>query len=143
MCCGDDGRMARSGLVNAGRERERFQAAARGAPPRRRCRLSGAARRVVRRQLQPDVAARYRRIHRQPAVLGQLIAKLDDAPSSGGVVAIHPIGGMSGIGKTTLAVHAAHQLAPDFPDGQIGTLGRFCSPEGKLMKQIEGSAAVR
>ena len=35
------------------------------------------------------------------------------------MVGIHAIGGMAGIGKTTLAVHAAHQLAPGFPDGQI------------------------
>ena len=32
---------------------------------------------------------------------------------------IHAIGGMAGIGKTTLVVHAAHQLAGRFPDGQI------------------------
>lgn len=37
----------------------------------------------------------------------------------GGVIAICAIGGMAGIGKTTLAVHAAHALAPEFPDGQI------------------------
>ncbi len=36
-----------------------------------------------------------------------------------GVVAIHAIGGMAGIGKTAFAVHAAHQLAPRFPDGQV------------------------
>jgi hypothetical protein len=35
------------------------------------------------------------------------------------VVSIHAIGGMAGIGKTALAVHATHQLAPRFPGGQI------------------------
>jgi transcriptional regulator with XRE-family HTH domain/tetratricopeptide (TPR) repeat protein len=34
-------------------------------------------------------------------------------------VAIQVIDGMAGVGKTTFAVRAAHQLAPDFPDGQI------------------------
>ena len=36
-----------------------------------------------------------------------------------GVVGIHAIGGMAGVGKTAFAVHAAHQLADRFPDGQI------------------------
>ena len=43
----------------------------------------------------------------------------DGGVAAAGVVSIHAIGGMAGIGKTTLAVHAAHQLAPRFPDGQI------------------------
>jgi NB-ARC domain len=38
---------------------------------------------------------------------------------SGGVVQILTVGGMAGVGKTTFAVHAAHRLAPMFPDGQI------------------------
>jgi tetratricopeptide (TPR) repeat protein/transcriptional regulator with XRE-family HTH domain len=41
------------------------------------------------------------------------------ATGAGGVVAIHAIGGMAGVGKTAFAVHAAHQLTPRFPDGQI------------------------
>ncbi len=53
------------------------------------------------------------------AELGRLIAVLDDTAPGGGVVGIHAIGGMAGIGKTTLAVHAAHRLAGRFPDGQI------------------------
>src|SRR5258708_5797387 len=38
---------------------------------------------------------------------------------AGGVVGIHAIGGMAGVGKPTLAVHAAHGLAGSFPDGQF------------------------
>ena len=34
-------------------------------------------------------------------------------------MSIHAIGGMAGVGKTAFAVHAAHQLAEQFPDGQI------------------------
>ena len=35
------------------------------------------------------------------------------------MVAVHAIGGMAGVGKTALVVHAAHQLADRFPGGQI------------------------
>jgi hypothetical protein len=37
----------------------------------------------------------------------------------GGRVAISAIDGMGGLGKTTLAVHVAHQLTERYPDGQI------------------------
>jgi tetratricopeptide (TPR) repeat protein/transcriptional regulator with XRE-family HTH domain len=54
---------------------------------------------------------------------GRELARLQEAltPTAvGGVVlGIHAIDGMAGIGKTALAVHAAHRLAQSFPDGQF------------------------
>jgi hypothetical protein len=41
------------------------------------------------------------------------------AENAWAVVGIHAIGGMAGVGKTAFAVHAAHQLGPQFPDGQL------------------------
>ncbi len=51
--------------------------------------------------------------------LARLLEALTRTAADGGVVGIHAIDGMAGIGKTTFAVHAAHRLAPDFPDGQF------------------------
>ena len=45
--------------------------------------------------------------------------QLAGAAGDGGVVGIHAIGGMAGVGKTTFAVHAAHRLSARFPDGQF------------------------
>jgi tetratricopeptide (TPR) repeat protein/transcriptional regulator with XRE-family HTH domain len=42
-----------------------------------------------------------------------------DGSGAGGVVDVCAIGGMAGIGKTTFAIHVAHQLADRYPDGQI------------------------
>jgi tetratricopeptide (TPR) repeat protein/transcriptional regulator with XRE-family HTH domain len=49
----------------------------------------------------------------------QLRELLDAAAGQGGVVGIHAIGGMAGVGKTAFAVHAAHLLADRFPEGQV------------------------
>jgi tetratricopeptide (TPR) repeat protein/transcriptional regulator with XRE-family HTH domain len=51
--------------------------------------------------------------------LRMLVEAVAEAVRSGGVVSIYAIGGMAGIGKTAFAVHAAHRLAAQFPDGQI------------------------
>ncbi|WP_379528579.1 ATP-binding protein [Nonomuraea purpurea] len=63
--------------------------------------------RTIPRQLPADVAAFVGRTRE--------LAVLDDS----GTVVIAAIDGMAGVGKTALAVHAAHQLAPRFPDGAL------------------------
>jgi tetratricopeptide (TPR) repeat protein/transcriptional regulator with XRE-family HTH domain len=54
---------------------------------------------------------------------GRELAALEDAAVAGvglgGLVSIHAIGGMAGVGKTAFAVHAAHRLAARYPAGQL------------------------
>jgi hypothetical protein len=47
------------------------------------------------------------------------IGTVADAARAGGVVAIHALDGMPGVGKTALAVHVALRLAAQFPDGRL------------------------
>ena len=101
-------RLLADALHLTGPGRSLFEAAARGRVP------AGSAA-AATRTLPRDIASFTGR----GAELGQLMAQLTDAAGGGGVVGIYAIGGMAGIGKTTLAVHAAHQLAAGFPDGQF------------------------
>jgi tetratricopeptide (TPR) repeat protein/transcriptional regulator with XRE-family HTH domain len=106
----DTVRLLADALGLAGPDRVRFEAAARGRPvPGTVTAQAGAA---ATRALPRDVASFTGRQR-------ELAGLADAAASAGGVVSIHAIGGMAGIGKTAFAVHAAHRLAGRFPDGQI------------------------
>jgi tetratricopeptide (TPR) repeat protein/transcriptional regulator with XRE-family HTH domain len=108
-------------LSLAGLVRELFVAAARGKAPAaevlaaRRGAVPGTFAAAATRALPRDIASFTGR----QAELCQLMETLAAAAAGGGVVGIHAIDGMAGIGKTTFAVHAAHRLAGSFPDGQF------------------------
>ncbi|WP_337191892.1 AfsR/SARP family transcriptional regulator [Streptomyces sp. HUCO-GS316] len=57
--------------------------------------------------------------------------------SAPATLVISAIGGMAGVGKTTLAVHLAHQVADRFPDGQLCVNLRGFDPTGSVMPPQE------
>ncbi|MEV5988089.1 transcriptional regulator [Streptomyces sp. NPDC052051] len=80
----------------------------------------------------PDFTGRAQAIQRILAA-----STRTDAPRT--VVPVTVITGRSGSGKTTLAVHVAHRLAPDYPDGQLfanlsGAPGHPTSPAEVLRR---------
>jgi transcriptional regulator with XRE-family HTH domain/tetratricopeptide (TPR) repeat protein len=79
--------------------------------------------RVIPRQLPAPVPAFAGR-RDQLAALSQVL----DEP--GGTAVITAIGGTAGVGKTALAVYWAHQVAADFPDGQLFVNLRGFDPTG-------------
>jgi tetratricopeptide (TPR) repeat protein/transcriptional regulator with XRE-family HTH domain len=107
-------------LSMAGQTRVLFVAAARGNAPAadvlaaRQRHVPGAFAAAATRALPRDIASFTGR----QAELAQLTGTLAAAAVNGGVIGIHAIDGMAGIGKTTFAVHAAHRLAGSFRDGQ-------------------------
>ncbi|PRY36681.1 tetratricopeptide repeat protein [Umezawaea tangerina] len=71
---------------------------------------------LVPRSLPRDLADFTGREHE----LRHLLAAVEQAAGDGATaVAIHAIDGMPGVGKTTLGIHAAHTLAPKYPDGML------------------------
>lgn len=73
----------------------------------------------VRSSLPPDTAAFTGRGAELAAIAAAVPDPAGACDEGGGVVAIRAIGGMPGVGKTALAVHAAHMLAARFPDRQL------------------------
>jgi tetratricopeptide (TPR) repeat protein len=70
---------------------------------------------VVRYSLPPDTAAFTGRDEE----LDRIMIAVTAAAQAGGVISIHAIDGMPGVGKTTLAVRAAYRLRQQFPDRQL------------------------
>jgi tetratricopeptide (TPR) repeat protein/transcriptional regulator with XRE-family HTH domain len=109
-------RLLASALGLTGPQRALFEAAARGHAPASQVLAAGeGAAAAATRTLPRDIASFTGR----EAELARLTGAVTGAAAGGGVVGIHAIGGMAGIGKTAFAVHAAHRLAYAFPDGQF------------------------
>jgi DNA-binding SARP family transcriptional activator/Flp pilus assembly protein TadD len=72
--------------------------------------------------------------------LGELARLLKEVGQPGRTVVISAVGGTAGIGKTALALHWAHQVADEFPDGQLYANLRGFDPSGP---PVAAEAVVR
>jgi DNA-binding SARP family transcriptional activator/tetratricopeptide (TPR) repeat protein len=88
---------------------------------------------VVPRQLPPPP----RHFAGRRVELRALTALLGDPAGAGRTFVISAIDGTAGIGKTTLAVYWAHQVAARFPDGQLYVNLRGFDPAGEPMEPGE------
>ncbi|MDX3458331.1 BTAD domain-containing putative transcriptional regulator [Streptomyces sp. ME02-8801-2C] len=64
-------------------------------------------------------------------------ASADRAAPAARALIINAIGGMAGVGKTTLALHLAHQVADRYPDGQLYVNLRGFDLNGSAMAPAE------
>ena len=108
----DTARLLADALHLVGPARAQFEAVARGRAAPGGAGTGGAWAAGALRTLPRDIASFTGRQQ-------ELQELVETAADLGGVVGIHAIGGMAGIGKTAFAVHAAHRLADRFPAGQI------------------------
>jgi hypothetical protein len=114
----DTTRLLADALSLSGTARVAFETTARGfreigagLPAQRRVRTRSVA------ATTPVLPRDIRTFTDREADLAKLMAAAQG--TGGGVVGIYAIDGMAGVGKSAFAVHAAHALAPRFPDGQI------------------------
>jgi transcriptional regulator with XRE-family HTH domain len=98
-------------------DREAFKNAAAGLPglAEGRTEAQPGMEQIVPRQLPPDIADFTGR----ELALEGLRRRVQDRELGSTAVVITAVVGKAGVGKTTLAVHAAHQLRSSFPDGQL------------------------
>ena len=110
-------RLLADALKLSGTARAEFESAARGSQvnPANPQRARGADQPLVA-DTTPKLPDDLRLFAGRETDLAQL---MDVVTGDGGVVGIYAIDGMAGVGKSAFAVHAAHLLAPRFPDGQI------------------------
>ena len=99
----------------SGADRAASDAAARGRAQPEACSARTGSVAAATRTLPRDIASFT---GREPE-LTELVAAVAEAAISGEVAGICEIGGMAGIGKTALAVHAAHQIAAGFRTGRF------------------------
>jgi transcriptional regulator with XRE-family HTH domain len=92
----------------------------------------------VPRQLPASIAGFVGRTRELQKLTGLL-----DTRQPLGAVVISAIGGTAGVGKTTLAVHWAHQVAARFPDGQLYVNLRGYDPGTPVLPTDALSAFLR
>jgi tetratricopeptide (TPR) repeat protein/transcriptional regulator with XRE-family HTH domain len=108
-------RLLADALSLSGIARATFEAVARGRSPDAGLAARGGVA-AATRTLPRDIGSFTGREHE----LGQVTGVLEGmTPRHGGSAGIFVVGGMAGVGKTAFAVHAAHQLASRFPEGQL------------------------
>lgn len=73
--------------------------------------------------------------------IDQVVRRLDGAPDGGGSL-VHTVDGMPGVGKTSLAIHIGHALAPHFPDGQVFLNLNGFSPDRLPVAPAEALASL-
>ncbi|MFY1673494.1 AAA family ATPase [Plantactinospora sp. WMMB334] len=75
------------------------------------------------------------------AELAEVSLLLTAANGTGGAMIV-TVDGMPGVGKTTLAVHAAHRFAGHFPDGQLYVNLRGFDPDGRALDPADALAGL-
>jgi len=122
---------ARREFFTAAGRRLAYQAAAALAVPESRAGQPGSGQAVPR-----QLPAPVRQFAGRQAEIAALTGLLD-AGNSAPAVVISVIAGTAGVGKTALAVHWAHQVADQFPDGQLYVNLRGFDPSGRPIPAAE------